>query len=537
MSTLLTPTSDATSTTSHELLERLGSLDVSADQNMNQTTSNILRQVLDLIKTDETLRRDLNVAFARNESGESSYGVGNSSGSDPPLVPIDPSSEAAETPVKNEAAEGVAFEDRDEQASATDSSRISNRFTLRPIRVMVNNTEYFVHEDIFKALFPYQDLPERDGVFDLPDNYNEPFVAALEFEYSGNNDALYQYLMADDLESLCEFAKDYGNMPLIAAIFQVRGDELFFHGTLEWVSKIYGFFVEVPAFRDHFRGCLRTELVRRRGLGSSHSLVTLVVKALSSVDTAMEDVSMVLHNLWDSSTETALSLQDQLDAQFDDQDDAQDVESNSDNKNDNGWRNASDDGGWVCNDRNDHQAVNQGNNDIADTGVKLSHGWPIISAADPLPRTDRPNTTSGWGVRPPSPTQPPPGNPDPPHQCLWEHATSRHLTTPAFLPEPPPATSSSDAVTGDHATPLQKTSALARCINNWVNQQPHGLWFEAENAATGVGCTVAEAGAALRELLGITVYTDGFVLGEMIYQSLSAKPNPVPFGATFVGPR
>ncbi|KIW79659.1 hypothetical protein Z517_06273 [Fonsecaea pedrosoi CBS 271.37] len=529
MSTLLTPTSDATSTTSHDkLLERLGSLEVNADQTMNQTTSNILRQVLDLIKTDETLRRDLNVAFARNESDESSRGVGNSSGSDPPMVPIDPSSEAAETPVKIEAADGVAFEDRDERASVADSSRVSNRFTLRPIRVMVNNTEYFVHEDIFKALFPYQDLPERDGVFDLPDNYNEPFVAALDFEYSGNNDALYQYLMADDLESLCEFAKDYGNMPLIAAILQVRGDELFNHGTLEWVSKIYGFFVEVPAFRDHFRGCLRTELLRRHGHGSSHFLVTSVVKTLSGVDTAMEDVSMVLHDLWDSSTETAHSLQAQLDAQ-------DNVESNSDNNNDSGWRDAAHNGGWVCNDQNDHQAVNQGNNDNTDTGVKSSDRWPIISAADPLPRTDRPNTTSTWDMHPPSPTQPPPANPDPPHQCFWEHATSRHLTTPAFLPEPPPGTSSSDAVTADHATRLQKTSALARCINHWVNQQMHGLWFEAAAVATGVGCTVAEAGAALRELLDITVYMDSVSLGDIRYQSLSAKPKVVPFSTTFVG--
>ncbi|OQV06465.1 hypothetical protein CLAIMM_11027 [Cladophialophora immunda] len=464
-----------------ELLQKLRDLNLAVKPDIDHRTAKRLTQLIDRINSDEDLKQYLNDAFASNKSSESSNG-----GDDPVTVapiPIDPALNSVESPSDNDSGNKFAHEVFEDQMSDGDSSR----FRGKPVTVMVRGTEYFVHERIFESMFPHEVAPEAGGIFELDDLPKDLFEAVLEGEY-GTGIGIREWLDDICLETLEDFALKYGNMPLLATVYQILPIDLGQKETLARIAEIYCWHQGAPvAFRGFFRDWLRQELPQRLRDGSSWDLISLIANEFRNAGDGMEDVSMVLHGLWTANTTTAKPCGAGVVSQ-------DNIKNNSDNCHGSRSANSANDVEW-CTLVGDLAPNNGWVNDV-DAGVKPSSSWKIPSAdhsaSDPFPAQLDP-------VQPPAP----------PVQYIWGHTTSRHLNTPSFMPEPPPAPacrSSSAAAPLNDAVPPPKTSALARCLHLWLGKQHGELGrpraFTAEEVAAGFICTVSEARLLLSELVG-----------------------------------
>ncbi|KIX94073.1 uncharacterized protein Z520_10099 [Fonsecaea multimorphosa CBS 102226] len=527
MSSFASRSSEAPPPSSHdELSQQLRDLNLVVKPNIDDRTAQILSNLIGRIHSDPNFIHYLDDSLAGSKSRElpsndkhhlndaldSNKFWGSSNGGDDRATvsptPTIPCLNTIETPLESEAGYQISDGLFKREMWEPSGRRHSGRFSCRPISVMVNDTEFFVHGRILQAMF--LDLSNCLGggdilyVSDIPEHV---FEAALEYQY-GRSVGTLEKLLDDELELLGHFAMSNDNWPLLGAIYQISGTELFDKHSLLYITYLYEDCSDLPGFRDYFRESLRKELPKRHENGGSRAFISELVAELqrkSKPSNAMEDVSMVLHELWSASTTTAKSLEAKLAARGN-------VGSGSDNIDGSGWTKSANDLAWHRDgNQNDLQPSSGRDDDVEVAWEKMiKTAWPAAYRA-------------ASDLDSPAPTSPPPPAPvNPPTQSNWGYTAWRDLNNSSSLPKSPPAT----ARGSPHL--LHKTSALGRCIHHWMSRQRAENCcrksFTVEEIATSVGCTEDEVDTALAELV-----EDGFVsnveswTGQTLYRAIFSK--------------
>ena len=375
-----------------------------------------------------------------------------------------------------------------------------------PHYVVAGGVSYYLHDSIYDRLFPGG---QKNG--QLVGMSADNFDAVLEFLYSGKTQDLGA-LFPDHPRQVENFAIDCGSMELLSAVLEVREADVLSVGLLPQVARIYASWNDHPQFRDYFRKTLREELLRRFEAGENTDLlVSRVTTSLQKDSASVEDITKVLHNMWINSASgkgfhkksSPCSCGSDIDCTcyhpniaaaggwgFDEYRGPTVTSAQTNNV---GWETA------------DHTAANIGTAS-RDPTVPVATGFGLpFDTVDGLYRGSTPTSTIFRGT------------PNIPFSDSADHPGGPSRSDYDFE-EPSPTSEEPE----NAASPLEKTSALARCVYQWFSDTSAAT---ATAVAESLGCTEGEALAALNELADIGMFNCDAVNDGTVRYWQCAWPN------------
>lgn len=173
----------------------------------------------------------------------------------------------------------------------------SSQFSSEPILVLHESKKFYVHADVFYAMFPgVWDKPGAEG-FRVSALSLDAWTACLDFMYRGGKSKL-DVPRADWVDAI-EFAEKYGNYKIMAQLFRLMKIDLCVKENYTQVARIYNHEEADFEFRQFVRSQMTEGFQKVDNAWARSVLFNSVIKAMRRSAAAMEDVAEAFFELWD----------------------------------------------------------------------------------------------------------------------------------------------------------------------------------------------------------------------------------------------